>query len=224
MDGSYGGKKDYQKEEYKMRTAEFFHYVDTVWGESEKAENGKRTLPGFYRNPETDVEICIFPEETRLVVAFNATESWRDVISSLFAVYKNGIHQGYLKAYESIKQKIWNAYYSHPKPIVFVGHSLGGALSQLAVLDFARKFIVTRAITTGSPRPFRNVDIPMVLYSRITSFEAHGDLVPGIPFWGKPRGKTIKVGKPTWYDWTGIRGKNHLPGHYKTFKFEVSLS
>lgn len=48
-------------------------------------------------------------------------------------------HAGFYKAYNSVRNKVWSilAGKDPTKPIVFCGHSLGGALATLAAMDFA---------------------------------------------------------------------------------------
>lgn len=71
------------------------------------------------------------------------------------------IHSGFITEYEESKESLKKTLseVSPNKPIIFCGHSLGGALSNIAALDFTTNKVmgnseIAGVITFGSPRVF----------------------------------------------------------------------
>ena len=102
----------------------------------------------------------------RVWVAFagtNELEDWRDNVAYSHTKFNGGtvgsVHSGFLRYYEKLDQQlapIINSYHVawDRAEIVFCGHSLGGAVAQIAAVKFADAGYRTSAISIGSPRVF----------------------------------------------------------------------
>ena len=83
-------------------------------------------------------------------IVFEATDHWTDIFTHIqlypkkFNSYK--AHAGFVNQYIGIKSSVQSWVKNSPYPIVFCGHSLGGALAQLATVDLGG-----RCVTTGCP-------------------------------------------------------------------------
>jgi len=92
-----------------------------------------------------------------IVVVFRGTEpkEWSDVKADLYATHTNGFHSGFLKEYLKLHKDIIRtvARYQVSKapdwPVILCGHSLGGAMSQVASYYVPW---VDAIYTYGSPR------------------------------------------------------------------------
>lgn len=113
---------------------------------------------------------------------------------------------------------------SYIKPLVFEGHSKGGAVAVVcAMLSVLRHNRVSQVITFGAPRfTTQQIEYPFPVYR----VEAQGDPVPKVPVW-KPwvrwtsNGEEILIGNPSRTDscrryfgflWGSVR--RHLIHHY----------
>ena len=138
-------------------------------------------------------------------IGFEATDRWDDVLDHLLfiPVRFNGywVHWGWLRAYRRVRAWVWEQCDTDMK-IVFSGHSMGGALSQIAVLDLGG-----RAVTTGSPKPFfgKAPDLDVL------KFETEDDPVPKLPPGFKSSGISVIL-RPKVRGW-----KSHIPSAYKEF-------
>lgn len=128
-----------------------------------------------YKNPEdpgapTDsIFISSWPIDTQvyftrlcdtIYVTFRGTSSPKDFLSDLDIKrfkFKNGIiiHNGFWKQFKSVEPELVKNFDMHPdaRKFVFAGHSLGGALAQIAAVyfgDLYKKYTVCH--TFGSPR------------------------------------------------------------------------
>lgn len=164
--------------------AAFSTYLKVDSGDIEALEalnggNDVEIIP-FYKtygagSPEQVLAGHVIKMNDRIVVAFRGTKGWKDV---LFRDLKGGgavwaetgigdgetklVQSGFLKDYESSKDNVRIALNAmvlkYPTlPITFTGHSLGGAVAQLAALDYAAKGEsykdkIKAIITYGAPR------------------------------------------------------------------------
>lgn len=78
-----------------------------------------------------------------------------------FAGENHTLHTGFMKEYKASKDNLVKtlSQTDSSKPIIFSGHSLGGALANIAALDFASNKIIENAkvdnvVTFGAPRVF----------------------------------------------------------------------
>ena len=118
-------------------------------------------------NQNTDCEVHVGLHNNIIYVACRGTSSLKDAIHDIqlwrtkCKFLKNTcVHSGFLQQYISIQcnvqEEIRNILNNEKKikSIVFTGHSLGGALSTIAALDFKLKNpkIIVKCITFASPR------------------------------------------------------------------------
>jgi len=124
----------------------------------------------------TDTQIAYKDINGERLVCFEATDSWRDLCTHIQFWPKRfhgaRVHAGFLKAYLSVRDILWQWIKDSPYPIVWTGHSLGGALAHIAVLELGG-----RAVTTGSPRVFFG-RTPLI---DVLRFETQDDPVTYLP-------------------------------------------
>lgn len=112
----------------------------------------------FLKNSDTDAQAYVIHEDDYKVLAFRGTSSFHDVLSDLNAFtvpYKSDkkarIHAGFLEQYQSLEPQILKAL-DVSGTVICTGHSLGGALSQIAAIQLKYLGYDTACIHFGSPR------------------------------------------------------------------------
>lgn len=159
---------------------------------------------------DVDYRIEVNHEEKAVYLMFkgsNSGKDWKMNFSFGEEIYENQqnklfAHKGFIKAWQSANDTIMNEYMEvcskNPeyKPII-CGHSLGGALSQLAMEDFcfrtSRKPVV---ITFGSPNVWSkktDMDYLKGCYESILQYAHNNDVVTKVPPFYLPLNK-IPVG------------------------------
>lgn len=121
---------------------------------------------------------------------------WLDVIRDLRAIpwpsrlLRGWSHAGFLKGAKGVVNKGLFGLLRRDKPIIVLGHSLGGSLGQnIAYLLAAEDFYIKAVITIGSPRTFTK-GTARRLKERfkfpVYEFSNPGDPIPDVPFrfWG----------------------------------------
>ncbi len=115
----------------------------------------------------------------------DAANDWKD-INRKFRKTSQGIHEGFAEAAQEIEQKVVDLLWSMPSlPIVWVGHSMGGAVAQVLAYrlhDWAR---TSQVITFGAPRVFSrrtSKDYDRVLEGKTVHVVNKLDFVPEVPW------------------------------------------
>jgi len=143
---------------------------------------------------KTDTHGAVLADVTnkRLYIVFRGTKGATDIKTDLECIQKKTsvagkecrVHEGFLKAYESVESQInaipFNEYVGYQ--IVVCGHSLGGALATLcgASLPVDNNIVV---ITFGSPR-VGNDKLVKAFQDKVVQsyrFVHHNDPVPMVP-------------------------------------------
>jgi len=102
------------------------------------------------RTTNTECWVWRLQSRRRLIVAFRGTSDFGDVLVDIAAVPRElgelgTVHDGFSRAYASIREALHAVLArgclgdAEGWEVLFTGHSLGGALSTLASLDFARE-------------------------------------------------------------------------------------
>ena len=144
---------------------------------SENARQNKEELdkvyPGcfFLDSPETDTQGFVFQKDVGgkydVYIFFRGTQQIRDWLTDLNAfhtVYPYGnrnskirVHQGFIKAYKSVRSdihRILNNIRGDLGQVIIGGHSLGGALSILCAVDIQYNFTdCIECYPSGNPMP-----------------------------------------------------------------------
>lgn len=113
-----------------------------------------------HSEPSTDTQaftarLALHPD---LVVAFRGTESLRDWITDAeFSTQDLGdgaeVHRGFHQAWMSIRARVMESLPKDKSPVLFTGHSLGGALATLAAIAAVAEGVnVAGVYTFGQPR------------------------------------------------------------------------
>jgi triacylglycerol lipase len=142
----------------------------------------------FIANHETDTQGFIAADEHCTVLVLRGTSNLRDLVRDVCVrkrrcSFAHGcVHRGFLMAWESVRHDVRDVLCElAPRPLFITGHSLGGALAQLAGVDLG----YARAIYTfGQPR-VGNAD-----FARSTNALCHlwrvvheEDPVARVPLW-----------------------------------------
>jgi hypothetical protein len=162
-----------------------------VWGSPLASDTG------------TDTQIAYKDQDGERWISFEATDSWRDLITHIQVWPKrfkgSRAHAGFIRAYLSMKPILDILVESSPYTIVWTGHSLGGALAQLACLDLGG-----RAVATGAPRVWFG-RTPLI---HLTRYETQEDPIPNLPPFYHHTGNLLLV-KSTKKGW-----RAHIPDAY----------
>lgn len=115
-----------------------------------------------HSEPSTDTQaftakrsLFPFPE---VIVAFRGTESLRDWITDAeFSTQDLGdgaeVHLGFHQAWMSIRARVMESLPKDKSPVLFTGHSLGGALATVAAISAVSEGVnVAGVYTFGQPR------------------------------------------------------------------------
>ena len=158
-----------------------------------------KDLSGFeaqwFRNEDTDTEVIILTGKGDCIVAFRGTEikERKDIKTDLRfwpCRFRHGTaHKGFIRSYYSIRTALLRELARHAEHnrIYVTGHSLGGALAQLCMLDLARTrpgFDLRTCVVFGAPRVFSRATSRA--YDRevgaTTRYVNAWDWVPRVPF------------------------------------------
>ena len=111
----------------------------------------------FIENKKTDTQCYIARDNEDLFIVFRGTESIKDAFIDVSIImkrypqhgrsllfFKPKVHSGFLKAYLSVKEEIFNKVQEliierNVRQIYVTGHSLGGALAVLTALDLVEE-------------------------------------------------------------------------------------
>lgn len=114
------------------------------------------------------------------IVAFRGTEfDGTDILTDLKIRTKNGAHRGFTEAYYKVQDAMHDMVGVDHRGIIFTGHSLGGALAQIASDRLFAGPIST--VTFGSPRVYLR-DQPTLQPSHYRIVNGW-DIVPRLPIY-----------------------------------------
>lgn len=167
-----------------------------------RAYDGK---PDFVGLRNTSVVIADLHDV--FIVAFQGTHTAGEWLTDMEAFWKrletSSVHFGFWAALASVISEIecalTNLNFSPAKPVIFTGHSLGGALAKLAAFRFAQQYplgCVHSVYTFGQPRvgdarfaqiynalQISTIDgTPITLHDQTFRFVNLNDIVPRTPF------------------------------------------
>lgn len=117
--------------------------------------------PPTIQNSETDTQVLIADVGPCIIVAFRGTQGAKDFLTDArfgFIHIAGGceVHAGFWRAWKSVMVQVIGKLNDLPsKPIIFTGHSLGGALAMLAAFDCSISTLkeeVEAVYTFGQPR------------------------------------------------------------------------
>lgn len=124
-------------------------------------------------------------DEGRIVVVFRGTQAteWNDIKADIYATHTNGFHSGFLKEYLKLHKEVIRAVarfqvkMAPDWPVVLCGHSLGGAMAQVASYYVPW---VDEIYTYGSPRAISWFKDKLCVphYRHVHN----NDIVPSVPF------------------------------------------
>lgn len=130
----------------------------------------------------TSADFSVTDTEAATVVAFRGTDDVQDFINDIsvkmddFAGVR--VHRGFVRAYRAVREEVRRIVRDTTKPVVFTGHSLGGAIALVAALDTRKAACV---LTFGQPRTCDQAGIDRltgIVYMRIIN---NNDIVPWVP-------------------------------------------
>ncbi|HIA01993.1 MAG TPA: lipase family protein, partial [Myxococcales bacterium] len=129
-------------------------------------------LPLFIESDiDCQVYVSVFNNDS-IICAFRGTESTRDWLTDANMIRVSMdldnvpdserplAHYGILRQFRSVEEKITNYIEkeldenNHISNIIYTGHSLGGALSAIALMNYSHKYptLNHKCVTFGSPR------------------------------------------------------------------------
>lgn len=176
---------------YKCAKLSDISYSDKV-DELESFHTMKSRFKRIIFIENASVSCFVFKNTSSMYIVFRGVDSLNDIATCMnyklkrFDNNNSLIHEGYLEAYNSIKDYIMRAVQDQNiKHLTFVGHSMGGALSVLSAYD-VKKYVGNKSIscvTFGCP-PVGNITFANNFYNNIyRSFRVTNDhdLIPCIP-------------------------------------------
>lgn len=134
-----------------------------------------------------NIQVMVLADEVRTIIVFRGTEIYdlRDIQTDIAVKLKNGVHEGFLTAWDSIKLKLQELLFTQEiekdVPLYLTGHSLGGALAVISSKDIdGWGFNLKEVYTFGSPRvSTRQLEsqIPCPIYRVVNE----NDPIPRLP-------------------------------------------
>ena len=159
-----------------------------------------------FDSPEGDLRGFVGRSGETVVVAFRGTvlteqKNWKTDLDrgpvQLCAGSNCQVHRGFRDAYAclqpELEQRIREA--GEAKQVVFVGHSLGGALALLAGQDYQDVFEAPLVVTFGQPR-VGNRHLSQEFRGKLYRFINDFDPVPHVPV----TGSYVQFGETVWFD------------------------
>lgn len=128
------------------------------------------TNPQFICNPAKDVQFYHGKIDNTLIISFRGTDSFKDILININVdrellnldevpyTRKGLVHQGFQESYRTVHDQIQDIISNHDGPTIFVGHSLGGAMSSIGALTscLINPYLEVKCVTFGSPRVFNS--------------------------------------------------------------------
>ena len=121
--------------------------------------------------------------------AFFSGRGWMDILRDLRfwpnKINNATVHAGFLRGYNNICDYIEESCSLNDHPVVFTGHSMGGAIALIAAYDMmaVAPNRLLGCVTFGAPRCINwdNVDDDVYdkLKKKVVQFQHVGDIVPG---------------------------------------------
>lgn len=178
---------------------------------SEKAYD-KCALQG----PRTDTQLLISEFSGMVIVAFRGTQSFKDVKQDMKRMQADtaigDVHMGFRQCCMEVHGALHSKLGKIDKPIVFTGHSLGGALAQ--VMSTMTPYDCS-CVTFGSPRVGDESFCDYLVHAtegQLVVVEHIMDRVTWVPYFGysKPKKHVKKV-----KDWSIFAASAHKMENYR---------
>ena len=133
---------------------------------------------------KTDATGFMWDEGELQVIAFRGSDNWKDWLLNISAVpipwRKTMTHMGFYIHFSSIQKEILERV-QHTRPVLIVGHSLGGANAELLAYRL-RQHYNCHMVTFGKPNVFARIGAPKFNLSGQKISVVHGsDIVARIP-------------------------------------------
>lgn len=194
--------------------------IKFAWNKLIKVNNNLKNMQLFTNSANTDGFTATLNDT--FIIKFNGTDfsDPKDVKTDFwfckkiipYGNFKSPIkvHAGFIESYKSIREELHKRFKESKKDKVFItGHSLGGALTTLAAVDFEYNFNAKlEAVAFGSPRVgnkafFKSFSKRLPCFLNVHNGQ---DLVAKLsPFWTffKHVNQKISIGKKRWYLFLG---------------------
>lgn len=156
---------------------------------------------------KTDTQLITYETARYLFVAFRGTSSKKDIEQDLKRIQEDegygDVHMGFEQCLDSVWPTLLHLIKSKGKSVIFTGHSLGGALAQLASVKYGE---YCGCITFGSPKvgDARFVTRLEHIGGVLRLFEHRFDKVPLVPYFGYSKPKKKFVSKVCNWRWWGF--------------------
>ncbi|MEK6264735.1 MAG: lipase family protein [Clostridium sp.] len=110
----------------------------------------------YFKDVETDAEMCLLQKPTYNVIIFKSTDSKRDwEINKMFLPTRDAdgdiYHSGFYKQYRTLHDKVIE-WADKNKHLYLIGHSLGGALAEICSIHLFKDYPNVSVKTFGAPR------------------------------------------------------------------------
>jgi triacylglycerol lipase len=149
------------------------------------AEGFKATFVRAIANAATDTQAYVVADERATILVFRGTSSRRDLLTDLMvrkeAVRGGRVHRGFLAAWDSVRHQVICALLEADvvgRPLFITGHSLGGALAELAESTLCASAVYT----FGQPR-VGNASFAAAGHFHCYRIVHEEDPVPRVPLW-----------------------------------------
>lgn len=169
---------------------------------------------------DTDTQVIMRIINNYIFVAFRGTSTGKDVRKDLKRIQKDfghgDVHAGFLECWDSVEPEVYfwlRDQIAVGKRVVFCGHSLGGAVAQLAYISFPGSMCIVFGSPAVGDKDF--VQQLEATKGELLLIENGWDIVPRLPVFGYNKPNKLIRQYWTMPKWIGKRPSWHAVAKYR---------